>query len=330
MRLRVYVLIVTIVIFIVSLSLQAGEVKRIPVGKEYEVEGVIVGKTEEGLRVRSHDGFDFLVILGNWSDIQEKKKNFFRSPDNYSEDELILGLNIRVEGRGDSSGALIGEKIRFTRDELKIARAIYSSSTVTEEKLTSVEKRMEENQNRTEARLGDLDTRSEQASNEMEELNVALRLTRQEAAKANEKADKTIERIELTENRLLDLDKYNEIKKLTIQFAFNSTDLTDDSQKTLDEVVYNLSELDGYLIEIVGFASSDGDSEYNRKLSQQRAEAVTNYLAEKHEIPLWRLVRPFGFGETKPVADNSTKHGREQNRRVELRLLQSQGIAGTL
>ncbi|HSO76578.1 MAG TPA: OmpA family protein, partial [Blastocatellia bacterium] len=82
----------------------------------------------------------------------------------------------------------------------------------------------------------------------------------------------------------------------------------------------------GYVIEIKGYADSTGDVARNRVLSQQRADAVVRYLQENHDIPLRRMITPYGYGEMRPVADNSSPDGRRQNRRVEVKLLVSRGI----
>ena len=57
-----------------------------------------------------------------------------------------------------------------------------------------------------------------------------------------------------------------------------------------------------------------------------RADAVVRYLAENHNVPLRRIVTPFGYGEKMPVADNKTRDGREQNRRVEVKVLVNKGL----
>ncbi|HBR55959.1 MAG TPA: hypothetical protein DEA22_00560 [Blastocatellia bacterium] len=82
----------------------------------------------------------------------------------------------------------------------------------------------------------------------------------------------------------------------------------------------------GYVIEITGFASSDGDAKKNKVLSQRRAQAVIDYLVETHNIPLRRIGQSYGYGELQAIADNSTQEGREANRRVEVKLLASRGL----
>jgi len=61
-------------------------------------------------------------------------------------------------------------------------------------------------------------------------------------------------------------------------------------------------------------------------LSQKRADAVVRYMQENHDIPLRRMITPFGYGPAKAVADNTTREGREQNRRVEVKILVSKGL----
>lgn len=77
-------------------------------------------------------------------------------------------------------------------------------------------------------------------------------------------------------------------------------------------------------IEIQGHTDSQGSFAFNMRLSQARAEAVRDYLISVHQIPPDRLIAK-GYGPTRPIADNSTPFGREQNRRVELVVLTPEG-----
>src|SRR4030095_8356669 len=99
-----------------------------------------------------------------------------------------------------------------------------------------------------------------------------------------------------------------------------------EAKSVLDEIATQAKTERGYVIEVMGFASADGNENYNRQLSQKRADAVVRYLAENHMIPLRRIITPFGYGEAEPVADNESREGREQNRRVEVNLLVNKGM----
>ena len=95
----------------------------------------------------------------------------------------------------------------------------------------------------------------------------------------------------------------------------------------LDEFAAKVQPAKGYMIEVSGHTDSTGGDAKNFHLSQQRAEAVVQYLAVQHKIPLRRFVTPMGYGKTEAVAENSTAAGRAQNRRVEVKMLTNRGLS---
>ena len=116
--------------------------------------------------------------------------------------------------------------------------------------------------------------------------------------------------------------------QVSVNFKVGKFDLQPEAKAALDEIAAQAKTERGYVIEVMGFASADGAEMKNRVLSQKRADAVVRYLAENHMIPLRRIITPFGYGEAQPVADNLTKEGREQNRRVEVKVLVNKGLTG--
>ena len=105
-----------------------------------------------------------------------------------------------------------------------------------------------------------------------------------------------------------------------ITFAFNKADIRQSSYPILDEAVELLKKHPDVNVEIAGHTDNVGSDAYNLKLSQQRATAVKEYLI-MHGIQAQRL-RAQGYGESQPIADNETKDGQAQNRRIEFRILQ--------
>jgi len=104
-----------------------------------------------------------------------------------------------------------------------------------------------------------------------------------------------------------------------VQFESNSSELTSGSSETLDKVVDGMSKYSDLRIEIQAHTDSMGEADYNQYLSEQRAKSVRDYLVGKG-IAANRMETK-GYGESKPVADNSTREGRAKNRRVELKIL---------
>jgi OmpA-OmpF porin, OOP family len=103
-----------------------------------------------------------------------------------------------------------------------------------------------------------------------------------------------------------------------IYFDTDKTDVKAESSPTLDEVA-NLLMIDRSLkLEISGHTDNTGAKDHNMKLSQGRANAVMAMLVGKYKIDPKRLTAK-GYGDTKPVAPNTTDEGKAKNRRVELR-----------
>lgn len=109
-----------------------------------------------------------------------------------------------------------------------------------------------------------------------------------------------------------------------IQFAFNAAEILPASDSLLGEIATTLKDHEEIKkIGIQGHTDSDGEDSYNKDLSQRRATAVLNWL-KSHGVEQKRL-QAKGFGESQPVADNSTPEGKEKNRRVEFLIVDQEG-----
>jgi peptidoglycan-associated lipoprotein len=104
-------------------------------------------------------------------------------------------------------------------------------------------------------------------------------------------------------------------------FAFGKATLSDAMKAAIDQFVSRItSDPQGSYIEIAGYTDSIGPAAGNMRLGMQRAEAVRDYLHEKHMIPLQKM-SVVSYGEKDPVAPNTTSAGRAQNRRVVIKVL---------
>ena len=100
------------------------------------------------------------------------------------------------------------------------------------------------------------------------------------------------------------------------EFEFDSARLRRDEIQKLDEVVSFAEKYRNAQLEADGHTCSIGTEAYNQGLSERRAESVKAYLVRKGVAA--DRITAVGFGETRPIADNKTRAGREQNRRVEV------------
>ncbi|MEW6207601.1 MAG: OmpA family protein [Acidobacteriota bacterium] len=284
-------------------------------GVKTKVTGIILKRESGDIILRDLSGAEWKVRVAGNTKIEEKKSNPFRSAKKYSSAQLVRGLVAEVEGRGDAEGALVADKIKFEDDDLRVAHTVNSQ-------VVPIENRLGE----TETRLARTEQNAQRLSGQVDELAQVANLARGGAAAAQESADMAIDGVNKTNERISTLDDYDVRKSATVNFRVGSALLSPDAKAALDTIADQARNERGFVIEVRGFASSDGSENLNRQLSQRRAEAVVRYLAERHDIPLRRIILPFGYGEAIPIADNSTREGRQQNRRVEVKILVSRGL----
>jgi outer membrane protein OmpA-like peptidoglycan-associated protein len=288
---------------------------QVAAGAKMNVKGMIVKRDQANLIVRDQSGHDLTVRLAGNAKIEEKKSNPFRGGKKYSEAQLVRGLYVEVEGRGDASGALVADKIKFSDNDFKVAHAVDSTVVPVENRLGEAEERVA----RTEQN-------AQRLSGQLEELAQVANLAKGGAAAAQETADVAVDGVNRTNDRISSLDDYEVRKSETINFKVGSAVLNTEAKSMLDEIATQAKTEKGFVIEVRGFASADGAENSNRVLSQRRAEVVMRYLAENHDIPLRRIILPFGYGEAMPIADNTSRDGRKQNRRAEVSILVSKGL----
>lgn len=286
----------------------AGQIRSLSSGMKYKVEGAVVSKDDNGTFViRDTTGNDTRVAIGPETSIKTKG-GFFGGGDKIASNQIVRGLYMTVEGRGDANGNLAATKVRFDKGDFRVAQSIETRVAPAEERLTLAEQN------------------AQRVSGQIDELMAISNAARGGAKAAQETADAAVAGVNATNERISALDDYVVQSTATVNFKVGSAVLTPEAKASLDEVAAAAQNLKGYTIEVTGFASSDGGTAMNKHLSERRAQAVKDYLIETHNIPLRRIGTSYGFGELQAVADNTTREGREQNRRVEVKLLVSRGI----
>lgn len=271
-------------------------IRNVASGQKEKLKGRIVRRDADTFSVRDAQDMETIVVLTDRTSVKSKG-GFFRSGKNYDVTSLLRGLPVEIEGRGNQEGHLVADKVRFDSSDLKVAQTV-------------------------ESRVAPVERENQRISGQVDELNEVSKAARSEAERANAGVATTNERISA-------LDDYVVQDAATVYFNVNSATLLPESKQSLDAIAQKAMSQKGYVIEIAGFTDSSGNMERNRALSERRADAVVRYLQENHDIPLRRMITPFGYGQMKPIADNSTPEGRRQNRRVEVKILVSRGINET-
>ena len=283
-------------------------------GQRMKIKGVVTRRDADSFVIQDANGGETTVRLTSQTSVKTKG-GFLHGGTNYAQTNILRGLNLEVEGRGGPSGELIAEKARFNDSDLRVARAVDSRATPLEDRASS-----------TETKLSQVEENAQRLSGQLDELAAVANTAKGGARAAQETADAAIAGVNETNDRISSLDDYTPQTTTAVNFKVNSAVITEDEKAKLDALATKALNTKGYVIEIAGFTDSTGGLEKNRRLSQRRADSVIRYLVENHSIPLRRIVTPYGYGKANPIADNSTREGREQNRRVEVKLLVNKGL----
>jgi len=283
-------------------------------GEKMKLKGVVTRRDSDTFTVRDINGVDTVVRLDNNTSVKTKG-GFLRGGSNYGQTQILRGLNLEVEGRGNGSGELLAQKIRFNESDLRVARAVESRAAPLEDRAST-----------TETKLSQVEQNAQRLSGQLDELAAVANTAKGGARAAQETADSAVAGVNATNDRISALDDYVPQDVLAVNFKVGSAVLSADSKTKLDELATKAMNAKGYVVEVSGFADATGSVARNRALSQRRADNVIRYLVENHQIPLRRIVTPYGFGESNPVAENDSREGRAQNRRVEVKLLVNKGL----
>lgn len=313
--------VLTTCLLVFSASLASAQDKTNPTGsrtvasgQKMKIKGVVTRRDADTFTVRDLNGVDTVVRLDDRTTVKTKG-GFLRSGSNYAQTNILRGLNVEVEGRGNASGELTAEKIRFNESDLRVARAVESRAAPLEERASD-----------TETKLSQVEANAQRLSGQLDELAAVSNAARGGAKAAQATADAAVAGVNATNERISSLDDYEPQTVAAVNFKTGSAVLSPDSKTKLDDIATKALNAKGYVLEVSGYADTTGSVERNRALSQRRADAVIRYLVENHSIPLRRIVTPYGYGESHPVAENTSREGRAQNRRVEIKLLVNKGL----
>ena len=294
--LRVFSIVVLFLVF-VTLS---GTV----VSAQTKVEGVIKGRSGAEIILQTSDNPKIIVLLTDSTDVAQVQGVLKARKKEMSMAALVPGLPIQVEGTYNEKNQLVAKSIRFKGNDLEQAQAI-------------------------QAGLAETSQQAQQNKEELEKQNAALAEQNAALKAQQEKITANQDAIAAATARFGQLNDYYILDEVTVYFGNGKVKVDPKYNPQLISLAEKAKTINGYMVQVKGYASASGSVSLNQKLSEERANNVTNILLQQGHIPLTNMLAPGAMGESRQIAnkDNSAESEAE-NRRVVVRVLQNKGIAG--
>lgn len=293
-------------LFLIGLAL----LSPIVAAQSTKVEGLVKARNGDTMIVQTSGSPNVTVLLTDNTQVGQVQGVFKARRKQMSMAALIPGLAVKVEGTYNEQNQLVAKSVSFKGNDLEDAEKI-------------------------EAGMHETKVQVQQHQAELEEQNAALKA--QNEALQQQQAQLTEHQTKIAANkaavdaaiaRFGQLDDYYIFDEITVYFANGKIKVDPQYGPQLLALANKAKGIDGYMIEVKGYASSVGSVTLNQQLSEDRADAVTTILVQQGHIPLTRMLAPGAMGESHQVGNDNTAEGQAENRRVIVRVLQNKGIAG--
>lgn len=260
-----------------------------------KVNGVITGRSGANMMVRTATGTT-TVTLNDATKVEEKKGALKLQKSSMAVTSLIPGLKVEVSGTPGPNNTVVATTVKFNSGDLTTANEI----------------------------AGGVNPTAQQAS-----ANAAAIGADQQAIAANKAgiaANAAGE--DSLKNRMNNMGTYDTRATATVYFANGSTVIDAKGKADLNALAAQTKGINGYMVQVAGYASATGNAAVNDKLTDQRAQNVIMYLEQTGNIPLYRMLAPAAMGASHPAASNTTAEGQAENRRVVVTIVVNKGVAG--
>jgi outer membrane protein OmpA-like peptidoglycan-associated protein len=280
------------------------------VAETVKIEGVIKARAGDEMIVAVNELAEQAFLLTDETKVEQVGGLFKANKKQMSMVALIPGLRVNAEGTFNEQRQLVATSVKFSGDDLKQAEAIRAATHET---------RMQVQQNQEEL---------ERQKAALQAQNEALQQQQQQVAEQQAKIAANKAAINAATARFGQLDDYYILDEVTVYFGNGQVKVDPKHNAPLLALAEKAKTVDGYVIEVQGYASAVGSVAVNQQLSEDRAENVTNTLIQQGHIPLTRMLAPGAMGESHQVGNDKAEKGQAENRRVVVRVLQNKAIAG--
>jgi OmpA-OmpF porin, OOP family len=268
-----------------------------------KVEGLIKARNGDTMILQTSDSANLVVLLTDSTQVGQVQGVFKARRKEMSMAALIPGLAVKVEGIYNNQNQLVATSVSFKGNDLKQAESI-------------------------QAGLHETQVQAQQNKAELEKQNAALKVQNEALQQQQQQITANKAAIDAAIARFGQLDDYYILDEVTVYFSNGKTKADPKYTPQLLTLADKAKSINGYMIEVKGYASSVGSVELNQRLSEDRSNEVTNILLQRGHIPLTRMLAPGAMGESHQVGDDKTAEGQAENRRVVVRVLQNKAIAG--
>src|SRR5262249_23201511 len=187
-------------------------------GQKMKIKGVVTRRDADTFTIRDLNGMDTVVRLDDRTSVKTNG-GFLRGGTNYAQTSILRGLNLEVEGTGNSTGELLATKIRFNEQDMRTARAVESRAAPLEERATD-----------TETKLTQVEANAQRLSGQLEELAAVSNAARGGAKAAQATADAAVAGVNATNDRISSLDDYQPQQTAAVNFKTGSAVLSPESK----------------------------------------------------------------------------------------------------
>jgi OOP family OmpA-OmpF porin len=292
-----------LIAFVGALSLMVLTMSSFSSGDTTKVEGIIKARDGVSMILQTSDSSDVVVLLNDNTEVGQVQGVLKARRKQMSMAALVPGLPVKVEGDYNAQHQLVAKVVKFKGNDLQQAQSIQAGMHESKEALKQQQEELEKHYQALEAHQAKLSEHEEKIA-------------------ANKAA------VEAAVARFGQLDDYYIFDEVTVYFASGKVKVDPKYIPQLSALADKAKTIEGYMIEVKGYASSSGSTELNQKLSQDRAGNVTNILLQQGHVPLTRMLAPGAMGESEQVGGNKTADSEAENRRVVVRVLQNKAIAG--
>jgi len=268
-----------------------------------KLQGVIKSRDGEKMLLQVAGSPDTVVILTDSTEVGQVQGVFKARRKQMSMAALIPGLAVNVEGSYNTDNQLVADKVSFKGEDLQEAQ-------------------------RMQAGMHEVKVQNEQQQAELAKQNAELKAQNEQLTAQQAQINANKAAVNEAIARFGQLDDYYIRDEVTVYFGNGKTSVDPQYVSQLLALADKAKSINGYMIEVKGYASAVGSVALNQKLSEDRANNVTTVLLQQGKLPLTRMLAPGAMGESEQVGNDKTKEGQAENRRVVVRVLQNKAVAG--